>query len=92
MKNKVIYSVAILAVAVLAAINMSMNTQDHALPDVSLSDVEALAYELGEVTDSCGRQSCHTQISLQMKTGYVILIFAGIGCLFALKYNKIPLS
>ncbi|MDR0682815.1 MAG: hypothetical protein LBG15_13365 [Dysgonamonadaceae bacterium] len=53
MKNKIIYSVSVLAVAVLAAINMSITTLNNDLSDVSLSNVEALAYELDEVTITC---------------------------------------
>jgi hypothetical protein len=49
MKNKIIYSVVLLAVAGLAAINMSINTRGNDLSDVSLANVEALANEINEI-------------------------------------------
>jgi hypothetical protein len=68
MKNKIIYSIAILAVTVLAAINMSVNTQDNALSDVSLSNVEALAYELDEVTITCTYPNSYGGLCHEMDT------------------------
>jgi hypothetical protein len=45
MNTKIIYSIAVLAVAVLAAVNVRVNTRGNGLSDVSLANVEALAEE-----------------------------------------------
>jgi hypothetical protein len=55
MNTKIIYSIAVLAVAVLAAINVSVNARGNGSSDIALANVEALAYELGEVTITCGQ-------------------------------------
>lgn len=55
MKKKLFGSIAVLAVAALTAFNVNVNSQENGLSDVSLENVEALAYELPEATITCGR-------------------------------------
>ena len=43
--NKVLGSIAVLAIAALTAFNVNMNSQENGLSDVSLDNVEALANE-----------------------------------------------
>jgi hypothetical protein len=60
MNTKIIYSIAVLAVAALAAMNVSVNTRDNGLSDLSdvaLDNIEALATGEGvggSHTLSCG--------------------------------------
>jgi hypothetical protein len=44
-KKKIFGSLAILAIAAMAAINVSVNTREDGLSDVALNNVEALATE-----------------------------------------------
>jgi len=50
MKKKILGSIAVLAIAALTAFNVSINSQENGLSDISLNNVEALASEhpLGE--------------------------------------------
>jgi hypothetical protein len=50
-------SLAILVIAAMAAINVSVNSQDKALSDVSLSNVEALANENPDCPNGCPDQA-----------------------------------
>ena len=45
MKKKVFGSIAVLAIAAMAAFNVNIKTQENGLSDVSLANVEALASE-----------------------------------------------
>jgi len=45
MKKKFFGSLAVLAIAAVAAFNVNVNTQENGLSDVSLDNVEALASE-----------------------------------------------
>ena len=48
MKKKFFGSLAVLAIAAVAAFNVNVNTQEEGLSDVSLDNVEALAGEKGD--------------------------------------------
>jgi hypothetical protein len=54
MKKKILGGVALLAIAAVAAWNVSLNSQGNELSAVSLANVEALAYELPDVVITCG--------------------------------------
>jgi hypothetical protein len=54
-KNKILGSLAVLAIVVIAAFNVNVNSQNNALSGVALDNVEALAYELDEVVITCGQ-------------------------------------
>ena len=49
MKNKIRFGIAVLTVAAIAAFNVYLNTNSYNLSDVSLTNVEALAW--GEEND-----------------------------------------
>jgi hypothetical protein len=55
MNTKIIYSFVILAVAALTAWNVHLNSSKSELSDLSLANIEALAYELDEVSITCGQ-------------------------------------
>ncbi|MDR0423816.1 MAG: NVEALA domain-containing protein [Rickettsiales bacterium] len=49
MKKKLFCSIAVLAIAAMAAFNININTQENGLSDVSLDNVEALASEIDPI-------------------------------------------
>ena len=52
MKKFFLSSMAILAIAAMAAFNVNVNSQENGLSDVSLANVEALAFEFIYIQDS----------------------------------------
>jgi hypothetical protein len=52
-KKKIFGSLAVLAIAAMAAINVSVNSRDNGLADVSLANVEALANENPDCPNGC---------------------------------------
>ena len=58
MKNILIGTLATIAVALIATINVSINLDANNSVDVSLSNVEALAYELPETGITCSYPHC----------------------------------
>ena len=52
-KKKIFGSIAVLAIAALAAFNVNINTQEDGLSDVSLNNVEALASETPNSDKKC---------------------------------------
>ena len=55
-KKKFFGIVTVLAIAVITAFNVNINSQEKGLSDVYLANIEALAYELPEVVVSCDSQ------------------------------------
>jgi anti-sigma regulatory factor (Ser/Thr protein kinase) len=45
MNKKILYGIAVLAIAAVAAWNVNLNSQNNDLSDISLANVEALAEE-----------------------------------------------
>jgi len=58
MKKKIFGGIAILAIAAMAAFNVTMNTQNENLSDLSLANVEALAQTSGETVYVTCSSSC----------------------------------
>ncbi len=48
-KKKIFGSIAVLAIAAMAAFNVNVNTQENGLSDISLDNVEALADEINPI-------------------------------------------
>jgi hypothetical protein len=53
MSKKILYGIAVLAIAAVAAWNVNLNSQGNDLSDISLANVEALAGEGGTTVTSC---------------------------------------
>jgi hypothetical protein len=57
MKNKILGGIAVLAIAAVAVMNVSLGSKSNDLSAVSLANVEALAQESGNTVD-CPGGSC----------------------------------
>jgi hypothetical protein len=53
-KKKIFGLFSILGVIAMMAYNVNVNSQNNALSDVALDNVEALAHELDEIVITCG--------------------------------------
>jgi hypothetical protein len=54
MKKKIVYGIAVLAIAAVAVINVSLSSQqNNELSDLSLANIEALAQEPGDGQYAC---------------------------------------
>jgi len=53
MKKKIFGGVAVLAIAVVAALNVIVSTNNHKISDISLTNVEALAGENLDCPNGC---------------------------------------
>ena len=60
MKKKILGGIAVLAIAVVAAFNVSINTQDSEISLISLENVEALAGEASSTYYSKQFNDCGT--------------------------------
>jgi hypothetical protein len=66
MKKKILGGIVVVAIAAVAAWNVSLNSQSNDLSDISLANVEALAdYEVPEVVITCSAtyQECYSVAS-----------------------------
>jgi hypothetical protein len=72
MKKYIISGIAVLAIAAVAAWNVSMNSQNSALSDIQLANVEALADGEGTPHYDCpnGNTEC-----VRVRQGSVIIVF-----------------
>ena len=73
MKNKIFGSIAILAIAAIAAFNMNINTNENGLSEVSLANVEALASET--LPSGFAKRDCSPIISGSIGGGNVTVVF-----------------
>jgi len=80
MKNKILKLTVVIVIAVMAVFNLGLVSKSSDLSDVSLANVEALAYELPEVVISCGRYS--GQCYIEMGTLCYIGEYTRFRCLF----------
>jgi hypothetical protein len=71
MNKKILYGIAVLAIAAVAAWNVNLNSQSSDLSDISLANVEALAD--GECTakagDPCYKGSYNSALPLAVSCG-----------------------
>ena len=58
MRKKVLGSLAVLSIAAMTAFNVNMNSQENGLSDVSLANVEALAFESSNNSGSAEVYDC----------------------------------
>ncbi|MDR2916482.1 MAG: hypothetical protein LBV74_16920 [Tannerella sp.] len=56
-KKKIFGSIAVLAIAAMAAFNVNVNSQDNGLSYISLDNAEALASESSDCPNGCLDQS-----------------------------------
>jgi hypothetical protein len=55
--KRILYGISVLVIAVLATVNVHLALNKNDLSDILLANVEALAYELPEVTITCSSGS-----------------------------------
>jgi hypothetical protein len=71
-KKKIFGSIAVLAITALTAFNVSINTQEDGLSNISLNDVEALAGESGYCENGGkGSTSCSIAAGVEIAGGGV---------------------